>query len=640
MQTVTGFGNGTLTQTEGGLNVIVYCFNSISITGTATISVTGTRPLVLLSRGNIVLTASINANALIASGTTGGAGVLGGYSGGNANLAGFGLGAGGRKDTDAGAGAGYGGMGGAGAASNTNGRATYGQAGLYDLYGGSGGGGGGSTSNAAGAGGGGGAIALCAAGSITINAGCTISVNGGVGVSAQRYPGGGGSGGSILLSAPTVTNNGILQAVGGNGGGATQNNREGAGGGGGGRIAIYANVVTAGTRNVAGGFAGPAPGSGVPGAPGLVGTTFSDFFSNVPTVVSVTRLNPSPTNAATLNYRVIFSVAVTGVQLSDFSLTPSGISGATVDSFSGSGTTYDVAVSTGSGEGTLRLNVLDFDSITDGGGVPLGGVGIGNGDFMTGAVYSIDTVAPTISIGDPSVAATNTGPVTFTVTYGGASSVNLPLPSVHLITTGTATGTVGVSGSGTATRTITISAISGDGTLAVSVDAGTATDGVGNTDLGAGPSAECTVDNMPPGIGITQPSSSITTTGPVTYTVSYTDASAVTLVAGNVTLQQTGTAWGTVAVTGGGTESRTVTISSITGDGTIWISVAAGTASDSAGNTAPAAGPSEAFTVTNTGISVSIGAPSVSFTRSGPVSFTVTYNGATNVTLGVSDVVL
>ena len=641
---VTGFGNGTLTTTQGGRAVTVYCFNNISVTGTATITVAGTRGLVLLSRGNIVLDANadINGNALIGSGITGGAGVLGGYNGGNANLAGQGPGAGGRKNNDAGAGAGYGGLGGAGAASNTNGRVRYPDppdSSLYDLYGGSGGGGGGDTKKGGSGGGGGGAVALCAAGSITINAGCIISVNGGGGAFGDTMGGGGGSGGSILLSAPTVTNNGTLKATGGNGGGANgDKNLEGGGGGGGGRIAIYANVLSAGIQNVAGGSGG-TPYGGTAGGAGDAGTTFTDDFSDPPMVDNITLLNSSPTNAATVNYRVVFTVPVTGVQLSDFSLAQSGISGATVDSFTGWGTTYDVAVSTGSGEGTLRLNVLDFDTIKNAGLVPLGGAGSGNGDFITGAAYSIDTVEPTISIGDPTPAITRTGPVTFTVTYGGASSVNLPLSSVHL-TAGTATGTVAVSGSGTATRTITISAIGGNGTLAVSVDAGTATDGVGNTDLGAGPSAECTVDNMPPGIGISPPSSSMTVTGPVSYTVTYTDANLVTLVAGNVTLQRTGTAWGTVSVLGSGTSSRTVQINSITGDGTLWISIAAGTASDSAGNTAPAAGPSEAFTVTNTGISVSIAPPSVSLTRSGPVSYAVTYSGATSVTLSPSNIVL
>jgi large repetitive protein len=52
-------------------------------------------------------------------------------------------------------------------------------------------------------------------------------------------------------------------------------------------------------------------------------------------------------------------------------------------------------------------------------------------------------------------------------------------------------------------------------------------------------------------------------------------------------------------VSGSGT-TRTVTITNTTGDGTIGISIAAGTASDMAGNTAGAAGPSATFIVDNT----------------------------------------
>jgi len=50
------------------------------------------------------------------------------------------------------------------------------------------------------------------------------------------------------------------------------------------------------------------------------------------------------------------------------------------------------------------FSVLIIYTIKDAGLVPLGGEGIGNGDFTTGEVYSIDTIAPTIAIGDPSPA--------------------------------------------------------------------------------------------------------------------------------------------------------------------------------------------------------------------------------------------
>jgi len=64
-----------------------------------------------------------------------------------------------------------------------------------------------------------------------------------------------------------------------------------------------------------------------------------------------------------------------------------------------------------------------------------------------------------------------------------------------------------------------------------------------------------------------------------------------------ITLNKTGTANGKVAVSGSGNTSRTVTISGITGNGTLGISVEAGTARDSAGDLAPAAGPSVTFEV-------------------------------------------
>ncbi|MBE3037660.1 MAG: hypothetical protein IMZ62_02440, partial [Chloroflexi bacterium] len=109
------------------------------------------------------------------------------------------------------------------------------------------------------------------------------------------------------------------------------------------------------------------------------------------------------------------------------------------------------------------------------------------------------------------------------------------------------------------------------------------------------------VGNNAPTISIGAPSATITTGGPVTYTVTYADTNfnSSALVPGNITLNKTGTANGTIDVSGSGL-TRTVTISSITGIGTLGISIAAGTASDLAGNTAPAPGPSATFIVATT----------------------------------------
>ncbi len=106
-------------------------------------------------------------------------------------------------------------------------------------------------------------------------------------------------------------------------------------------------------------------------------------------VSSILRSNPSPTNASSVNYSVIFTESVTGVDVTDFSLTTAGIAGAAVTTVTGSGANYTVGVSTGTGNGTIRLNLIDNDTIKDGSNNPLGGAGAGNGNFMNGEIYTV-----------------------------------------------------------------------------------------------------------------------------------------------------------------------------------------------------------------------------------------------------------
>ena len=108
-----------------------------------------------------------------------------------------------------------------------------------------------------------------------------------------------------------------------------------------------------------------------------------------PSVLSITRANANPTSAASVNFTVTFSEAVTGVDTSDFRLTVSGISGASVTSVSGSGASRTVTVNTGTGNGTLRLDVADNDSILDAASNPLGDAGANNGNFTSGQVYDV-----------------------------------------------------------------------------------------------------------------------------------------------------------------------------------------------------------------------------------------------------------
>jgi len=118
-----------------------------------------------------------------------------------------------------------------------------------------------------------------------------------------------------------------------------------------------------------------------------------------PIVSSILRANANPTNMNSDGFVVTFSEPVTGVDGSDYILSMSGITGASITSSSGSGTTYTVKVSTGSGSGTLRLDVVDDDSIIDAGANPLGGTGLGNGNFNAGETYTIDKMAQSTDAG-------------------------------------------------------------------------------------------------------------------------------------------------------------------------------------------------------------------------------------------------
>ncbi|MCS7045072.1 MAG: hypothetical protein NZO58_01820, partial [Gemmataceae bacterium] len=137
-----------------------------------------------------------------------------------------------------------------------------------------------------------------------------------------------------------------------------------------------------------------------------------------PVVDSIVRADGNPTNAASVQFTVTFSENVTGVDASDFTLTTSGVSGASITSVTGTGATRTVTVNTGTGSGTIRLDVVDDDTIVDGAGNKLGGTGAGNGDFTTGEVYTIDKTAPVVvsivrADGNP----TNAASVQFTVTF-------------------------------------------------------------------------------------------------------------------------------------------------------------------------------------------------------------------------------
>ncbi|MBI5962997.1 MAG: S-layer homology domain-containing protein [Chloroflexi bacterium] len=108
-----------------------------------------------------------------------------------------------------------------------------------------------------------------------------------------------------------------------------------------------------------------------------------EYGSNFISVVNIVRAGITPTNLASVDFTVTFSVPVTGVDVGDFTLTTTGsVSDSAVSGTSGSGSVYTVTVNTGSGDGTLRLDVLNDGTIKDAALNPLG-AGFTSGEFYT-----------------------------------------------------------------------------------------------------------------------------------------------------------------------------------------------------------------------------------------------------------------
>ena len=131
-----------------------------------------------------------------------------------------------------------------------------------------------------------------------------------------------------------------------------------------------------------------------------------------PTVVSINKAGSNPTNAASVQFTVTFSEPVTGVDIGDFTLTTTGVAGASITAggVAGSGATWTVTVNTGTGNGTIRLDLVDNDSIIDLTNKPLAGVL--DGSFNTGQIYNVDKTQPGVTINQRSTAPAQADPVT------------------------------------------------------------------------------------------------------------------------------------------------------------------------------------------------------------------------------------
>ncbi len=201
-------------------------------------------------------------------------------------------------------------------------------------------------------------------------------------------------------------------------------------------------------------------------------------------------------------------------------------------------------------------------------------------------IDALDTRPPSVVIGAPTVTLTREGPVSFTVAFPGADEVALGAADVVIHATGTATATAYVDGSGNAERTVTLDTVSGDGAIQIAILEGIASNMHGLSSASAD-SDPVVVDNTPPTVALEQPTYDAATQT-VHLIATYSEAAAINLGANHIQLDFSGTAGAVVTVQGNGLNHREITVSNFEGDGSVALTVLAGTAQDLAGNPAGA----------------------------------------------------
>jgi nitrogen fixation protein FixH/predicted heme/steroid binding protein len=315
--------------------------------------------------------------------------------------------------------------------------------------------------------------------------------------------------------------------------------------------------------------------------------TFTDNTVTFDVTVLTVTINQAagqvdPTNVAPVRFTVVFSRPVTDFTAADVTLsgTAPGILTKTV---TGSGTTYEVAVSGMTDTGTVTANLparIAEDAV--------GNVNTASTSTDNTVTYDVTVLTATVNqaVGQPDP--TNVSPIRFTVVF---SRPVIDFTAADVTLSGTAPGILSrtVTGSGT-TYDVAVSGMTGTGTVIATLAAGVARDAVGNANT-----ASTSVDNVVvydvtvltatinQAVGQVDP----TRVAPVRFTVVFSRP-VTDFTAADVTLSSTAPGVLTKTVTGSGT-TYDVAVSGMTGTGTITANLAANVAQDAIGNANAAA---------------------------------------------------
>ncbi|WP_291516668.1 Ig-like domain-containing protein, partial [Bdellovibrio sp. ArHS] len=341
-----------------------------------------------------------------------------------------------------------------------------------------------------------------------------------------------------------------------------------------------------------------------------------DYDGDRPSVL-LSSLETNPTNINSITVDVVFSENVSGLSLSDFT-----VSGATASTLNGSGSVYELLLSaTVSGAIQVQLPASRAEDV------------VGNENLASNVfsiTYDNHNPTPTLSsaISSPTNVVLIPVVVNFDRTVTGFSAADLAVSNATVSD---------FSGSGSQyTFNLTPQA---EGLVQVEVPANVSQSAVGLNNV-ASTALTLLVDTTPGTLLVSSPTPAIgNASQSFQWSLTYSDYHVITLTTADVSLVYTGTvSCANKAISGGGA-IKSVTVSNCTGDGTVEIDIAAGSAADEAGNDFAAHTTSDAATVTNTPPAIAFSEPSpATGDESTEFIWTVTYSDANSISLSLADI--
>jgi YVTN family beta-propeller protein len=289
-----------------------------------------------------------------------------------------------------------------------------------------------------------------------------------------------------------------------------------------------------------------------------------------------------PTSVSPILFNVVFSEPVTGFDGTDISFAGSTVGGALVANVAGGGASYTVSVTGMSGNGIVVASIPAAAATGSLAGASLASTSTDN-TVTFGSAPSV-TINKAAGQADPA----NGGPIVFSVVFSSAVTGFTAGDVSFAGSTVGGTLVANVSGSGAA-YTVSVTGMSGAGNVVASIPAGAATNGAFPSLASTSTDNSVAFDVTPPTVTINQAVGQADPAGtaPLVFTVAFSEP-VTGFTAADVSFAGSTAAGTLAAAVSGAGPSYTVSVTGMTGTGTVVVGIPASAAADLAGNASAA----------------------------------------------------